>query len=81
MFSSRLTTRYYVLATHSSQLATQSFPHPSPDDAIGLIKSKSRDSVASTMRKLARKVRRVFDYLCMTENSRPRTLRQAAQVG
>jgi predicted transposase YbfD/YdcC len=49
--------------------------------ATGLIKSKSRDSAASTIRKLARRVRRVFDYLRMTENSRPRTLRQAVQVG
>ncbi len=48
--------------------------------ATGLIKSKSRDSVASTIRKLARRVRRVFDYLRMTENSHPRTLRQAVQV-
>ncbi|HID29678.1 MAG TPA: hypothetical protein EYP19_06680 [Desulfobacterales bacterium] len=34
--------------------------------AVGLIKSKSRDSVAATIQKLARKVRRIFDYLCMT---------------
>ena len=39
--------------------------------AIGLIKSISKDSVASTIRKLARNVRRVFDYLRMTENSQP----------
>ncbi len=40
--------------------------------AIGLIKSKSNDSVAATIRKLARKARRVFDYLRMTGNSQPR---------
>ena len=38
--------------------------------ATGLIKSISKDSVASTIEKLARNVRRVFDYLRMTENSR-----------
>jgi predicted transposase YbfD/YdcC len=40
--------------------------------ASGLIKSISSDSVASTSRMLARNVRRVFDYLKMTENSLPR---------
>lgn len=40
--------------------------------AIGLIKSKSRDSVAATIRKLSRNVRHVFDYLRMTRNSTPR---------
>ncbi len=40
--------------------------------AIGLIKSISKDSVASTIRKLARNLRRVFDYLRMTQNSQPR---------
>lgn len=39
--------------------------------ATGLIKSISKDSVASTIDKLARNVRRVFDYLRMTDNSRP----------
>ena len=39
--------------------------------ATGLIKSKSRDSVAATIDKLARNVRRVFDYLRMTGNSTP----------
>ena len=39
--------------------------------ATGLIKSKSRDSVTATIAKLARNVRRVFDYLRMTENSIP----------
>lgn len=38
--------------------------------AAGLIKAISKDSVASTIKKLARQVRRVFDYLRMTENSR-----------
>jgi len=37
--------------------------------ATGLIKSKSKDSVSSTIKKLARNVRLVFDYLRMTENS------------
>ena len=38
--------------------------------ATGLIKSISKDSVSSITKKLARNVRRVFDYLRMTENSR-----------
>jgi predicted transposase YbfD/YdcC len=46
--------------------------------AIGLIKSKSEDSVAATIDKLARKVRRVFDYLGMTANSAPRACRSAS---
>jgi len=37
--------------------------------AVGLIKSKGSDSVAATIDKLARNVRRVFDYLPMTRNS------------
>ena len=41
--------------------------------AIGLIKSKSRDSVAATIRRLARNPRIVFDYLRMTDNSNPRS--------
>lgn len=45
--------------------------------AIGLIKSKSHDSVAATISKLARNVRRVFDYLGMTANARPRARRSA----
>jgi predicted transposase YbfD/YdcC len=40
--------------------------------AVGLIKSKSDDSVAATIAKLARNVRRVFAYLGMTRNSIPR---------
>lgn len=39
--------------------------------ATGLIKSKSRDSVAATIAKLARNVRRVFGYLRMTDHSIP----------
>lgn len=39
--------------------------------ATGLIKSISKDTVASTIRKLARNVRQVFDYLRMTKNSLP----------
>jgi len=38
--------------------------------ATGLIKSISKDSVSSITKKLARNVRRVFDYLWMTKNSR-----------
>ena len=38
--------------------------------ATGLIKSISKDSAASTIDKLSRSVRRVFDYLRMTDNSR-----------
>ena len=37
--------------------------------AIGLIKAISKDSVALTVDKLARNIRRVFDYLRMTKNS------------
>jgi len=42
--------------------------------AIGAIRSKSRDTVASTIQRLARNVRLVFDYLRLTANSRPRLL-------
>ena len=49
--------------------------------ATGLIKSKSRDSVAATIAKLARNVRRVFDYLGMTRNSRPPRRGPVAEVG
>ncbi len=41
--------------------------------AIGLIKSKRPDSVAATIRKLARNTRIVFDYLRMTDNANSRT--------
>lgn len=37
--------------------------------AIGVIKSKGGDSVPHTMRQLTRRVRLVFDYLHMTENT------------
>ena len=37
--------------------------------AIGIIKMISCDTVAATMRKLARNTRIVFDYLRMTKNS------------
>ncbi len=40
--------------------------------AAGLIKAISKESVASVIRKLARNVRMVFDYLRMTENSKKR---------
>jgi predicted transposase YbfD/YdcC len=47
--------------------------------AAGLIKSISKDSVSSTIKKLARNVRRVFDYLRMTDNSRKVILRCQSQ--
>ena len=37
--------------------------------AIGEIKSKGGENMTSTMRRLARHMRLVFDYLRMTENS------------
>ncbi len=49
--------------------------------ATGLIKSKSNDSVAATIDKLARNVRRVFDYLRMTGNSVPRSRTPCGQTG
>ena len=49
--------------------------------AVGLIKSKSSDSVAATIDKLARNVRRVFDYLRMTRNSNPRSRTQPGLAG
>jgi len=48
--------------------------------AIGLIKSKSPDSVAATLRRLARNTRIVLDYLRMTGNSNPRTPLQCEQT-
>jgi predicted transposase YbfD/YdcC len=45
--------------------------------AIGLIKAKSCDSVSATIDKLARKTRRVFDYLGISANSAPRGARPA----
>jgi predicted transposase YbfD/YdcC len=47
--------------------------------AAGLIKSISKESVATTIEKLARNVRQVFDYLRMTENSRKIILRYRSQ--
>ncbi len=38
--------------------------------AIGIIKSRTQESATSTIQRLARNVRLVFDYLRMTENSR-----------
>jgi predicted transposase YbfD/YdcC len=49
--------------------------------AVGLIKAKSDDSVAATIAKLARRVRRVFDYFLMTDNAKPRPSRSVAQEG
>lgn len=49
--------------------------------AIGVIRAKSQDTVASTIQCLARNVRLVFDYLCMTENSRRRLLPAPARAG
>jgi len=49
--------------------------------AVGLIKAKSNDSVAATIAKLARRVRRVFDYFLMIDNSKPRACRSAAAMG
>ena len=48
--------------------------------ATGAIKSKSRDTIAATIQRLARNVRLVFDYLRMTDNSRlrPRSLQAQA---
>jgi predicted transposase YbfD/YdcC len=39
--------------------------------AIGVIKSRTQESVSSTIQRLGRNVRLVFDYLRMAENSRP----------
>ena len=49
--------------------------------AVGLIKANSDDSVAATIDKLARRVRRVFDYFLMTDNAKPRASRSVAQEG
>jgi predicted transposase YbfD/YdcC len=46
--------------------------------AVGLIKANSDDSVAATIAKLARRVRRVFDYFLMTDNAKLRASRSAA---
>jgi predicted transposase YbfD/YdcC len=49
--------------------------------AIGVIKSKTRDSVASTIQRLARNSRLVFDYLRMTENSCANVAKLLGQAG
>jgi predicted transposase YbfD/YdcC len=49
--------------------------------AIGVIKSKTKDSVASTIQRLARNVRLVFDYLSMTENSCSKFTTSLGQAG
>ena len=49
--------------------------------AIGAIRSKSRDTVAATIQRLARNVRLVFDYLRMTDNSRCRSQPPQEQAG
>jgi predicted transposase YbfD/YdcC len=49
--------------------------------ATSLIKSKSDDSVSATIDKLARNVRRVFDYLGMTRNSMPRATHATSPAG
>ena len=49
--------------------------------AIGVIKAKSRDTVAATIQRLARNVRLVFDDLRMTENSRRRPRSRPATAG
>ena len=54
------------------------FPHVGPVFAIER-HTIEKDSVAGTLAKLARKVRRVFDYLGMTANSTPRSRRLAAE--
>jgi len=49
--------------------------------AIGALRSKSRDTVAATIQRLARNVRLVFDYLRMTDNSRCRSQPPQEQAG
>lgn len=46
--------------------------------AIGLIRSKSRDTVASTLQRLARNPRMVLDYLRLSGNALPRSTAPAA---
>ncbi len=46
--------------------------------AIGLIRSKSRDTVASTLQRLARTPRMVLDYLRLSANALPRSTAAAA---
>lgn len=49
--------------------------------ATGVIKSRTQESVSSTIQRLGRNVRLVFDYLRMTENSRYNRLPLFAQTG
>lgn len=49
--------------------------------ATGVIKSRTQESVSSTIQRLGRNVRLVFDYLRMTENSRSNRLALFAQTG
>jgi predicted transposase YbfD/YdcC len=49
--------------------------------AIGVIKSKTQESVSSTIQRLGRNVRLVFDYLRMTENSPSNRLPPVFQTG
>jgi len=52
--------------------------------AIGILKARSRDTVAATLQRLAPTTRLVFDYLRMTGNSRrpyPPSPVQVAPVG
>lgn len=46
--------------------------------AIGLIQANSRDTVASTLQRLARSPRMVLDYLRLTANALPRSASAAA---
>jgi predicted transposase YbfD/YdcC len=49
--------------------------------ATGVIKSRTQESVSSTIQRLGRNVRLVFDYLRMTENSRTHRSPLCAQAG
>lgn len=49
--------------------------------ASGIIKSRTQESVSSTIQRLGRNVRLVFDYLRMTENSRTHRSPLCAQAG
>lgn len=49
--------------------------------AIGIIKSRTQESVATTIQRLARNVRLVFDYLRMSVNSRSNTRQPLGQAG
>lgn len=49
--------------------------------AIGVILSKTKDTISSTIQRLARNVRLVFDYLRMSENSRRNLPQSLALAG